>query len=225
LVAEGTPLPVGSLVRDEPGFLAVLVCFCLGLWFCLAPCEDCCSPVLVPVGSGVLDVPVVVVLDDEELDPGFFEGEVEVEVEVELDEVGVVDELEELGVVDVVVVVVVVVTPADGVVVVDGVHCSFSDRTGPLRGRPIAEIGVPGATLTTKVSLAPPTYVTVTVHWSADAVARPTTAIATNNAPASARTVSSLRGPIMAVPLRPMRWCSLHLNNGRNLRRCTDATH
>jgi hypothetical protein len=102
----------------------------------------------VPVGSGVvLDLVVVVVLGDEPL----CEGEVEVEVELggrdEVDEcVGV---LELVGA-DVVVVVVLVVTDTAGVVEVAGAHCSLSEATGPVIGSPIAEMGVPGATLTLK---------------------------------------------------------------------------
>ena len=87
---------------------------------------------------------LVELLDDEP--PPECEGEVEVEVFVVPEFVGV-DELDVL-VVGAVVVVVVVVTPTVGVVVVDGAHCSLSEATGPVIGRPMAEIGVPGATLT-----------------------------------------------------------------------------
>jgi hypothetical protein len=96
---------------------------------------------------------LVVVLDDEP-DPWWCGGEVEVEVEVDL--VGVLDEVDELvGVLELVVgvavlVVVVVVTETAGVVEVAGAHCSLSEATGPVIGRPIAEMGVPGATLTWK---------------------------------------------------------------------------
>jgi hypothetical protein len=217
LVAEGTPLPVGRPGAGALGFFLPLAGF-LCVDFCLPPCEDCCWPVLVPVGSGVLEVPVVVVLDDEDEPEDAFEGEVEVEVEVEPVEVGVVEDVEDVGVADVVVVVVLVVTPADGVVEVDGAHCSLSEATGPGIGRPIAEMGVPGATLTWKTRVWPLTRVTVTVHSSAYAVGIATVAMATKIAPAVASTVSSFRRPIMAAPLRPSRWCALHSNNGRNLR-------
>jgi hypothetical protein len=219
LVADGTPLPVG---RSGAGALCFF--FFLGLAgrlcldFCLPPCEDCCSPVLVPAGSGVLEVLVVVVLDDDEDEPEGFGGEVEVEVEVEPAEVGVVEDVEDVGGAEVVVVVVLVVTPADGVVEVDGAHDSLSEATGPGIGRPIAEMGVPGATLTWKTKVWPLTRVTVTVHASADAVGTEAMAMATNIAPASTSTVSSFRRPIMAAPLRPSSWCALHSNNGRNPR-------
>ena len=149
-------MPEGSLaggVLGFPVFFLVLFFFLafLLLWArCWAPREDCCWPVLVPVGSGVLAVPVFVVLvDEEELPDPLCEGEVEVEVEPEW--VGELDEVEEVGDAAVVVVVVVlVVTATDGVVAVDGAHCSFSETITPCTGSPIAEIGVPGATLTWK---------------------------------------------------------------------------
>ena len=108
----------------------------------------------------------------------------------------------------VVVVVVVVVTPAEGVVDVDGAHCSLSEATGPVIGRPMAEIGVPGATLTWKTRVWPLTRVTVTVQASAEAVGTTVSAQATNTAPAVASTASSLR-LIVAALLRPLRWYAL----------------
>jgi hypothetical protein len=66
---------------------------------------------------------------------------------------GWVDVVELVGVEELVggaVVVVVVVTDTAGAVEVAGAHCSLSEATGPVIGRPIAEIGVPGATLTWK---------------------------------------------------------------------------
>src|SRR5579884_2073781 len=41
---------------------------------------------------------------------------------------------------------------------------------GSLTGNDIADTGVPGGTFTVKVSFWPPTTVTVTTHWSAEAV-------------------------------------------------------
>ena len=124
----------------------------------------------------------------------------------------VVDELvgvEELVVGVAVVVVVLVVTATAGVVVLVGVHCSLSEATGPVIGSPIAEMGVPGATLTWKTSCWPPTSVTVTVQSSADAVGIAARAIATKIVAAMASTVTSFRRPIMAAPLRPSRRCAL----------------
>jgi hypothetical protein len=143
-VAEGTPLPVGRLSAGEVGF----VFFLLFAWdFGWPAREDGPSLWLVPVGTGVVLDVVVVVLDDE---PEPCEGEVEVEVEVVPGCVAV-DELVGVLELDVgVVVVVVVVTDTAGVVEVAGAHCSLSEATGPVIGRPIAEIGVPGATLTLK---------------------------------------------------------------------------
>jgi hypothetical protein len=113
----------------------------------------------------------------------------------------------------VVVVVVVVVTPTVGVVAVDGAHCSLSEATGPGIGRPMAEIGVPGATLTWKTRTWPVTSVTVTVQSSAEAVGTTARAQATTSAPTVASIASSLR-LIVAAPLRPLRWCALQWNNG-----------
>jgi hypothetical protein len=215
LVAEGTPLPVGSLVV---GVLEVCGLLFLCAFF-LPPWEEAPSLLLVPVGSGVLVVEPVVVVDDDVV-VGLCEGEVEVEVEVEP---GELDELvDEVGleVVDVVVVVVLVVTLTEGAVEVDGAHCSLSETTTPLIGSPIAEIGVPGGTLTLKVNVWPPTTVTVTVQASAEAVGIDARAMATNNAPAIARTASSLRRAIMAdLLLQLPRRCELQWNNGTDPRR------
>jgi hypothetical protein len=188
LVAEGTPLPVGRLAV---GVLEVcgLAFFCVFFW---PPWEEAPSLLLVPVGSGVLVVdPVVVVVDD--VFVGLCEGEAEVEVELEPGELDELVDVVGLELVDVVVVVVLVVTLTDGVVEVDGAHCSLSETTTPLIGSPIAEIGVPGGTLTLKVNVWPPTTVTVTVQASAEAVGIDGRAMTTNNAPAIARTASNLR--------------------------------
>jgi hypothetical protein len=152
---------------------------------------------------------LLVVVDDDELgdDPEpLCEGEVEVEVVGEEDEL--VEELELVVGVVVVVVVVLVVTETAGAVVVEGAHCSLSEATGPVMGRPIAEIGVPGATLTWKTRTWPVTSVTVTVQSSASAVGTEPRTIAAKMAPTVASRVSSFRRPIMAAPLRPSRWCA-----------------
>ena len=104
---------------------------------------------------------------------------------------------------------VVVVTETAGVVEVAGAHCSLSEATGPVIGRPMAEIGVPGGTLTWKTRVWPLTRVTVTVQSSAEAVGIAAMAMATNTAMAAASTASSLRRLIMAAPLGPSRWCAL----------------
>lgn len=177
---------------------------------CWPPCDEAPSLRLEPVGTGVVLEELVVVLEDE-LEP-LCEGEVEVEVDVVDPEPVEVVELVgvELLVGLVVVVVVLVVTETAGVVELVGVHCSLSEATGPVIGRPIAEMGVPGATLTWKTSCWPPTRVTVTVQSSADAVGIEARAMATKIAPAMASTASSLRRPITAAPLRPSsRWCAL----------------
>jgi hypothetical protein len=193
---------------DVLGFFAAFF-FALGRWAFCWPLDEGCSPRLVPVGTGVVPVVLVELLDDDP--PPECEGEVEVEVEVvpEPDEVvelvGVDDELL-VGVL--VVVVVVVVAPTAGVVEVDGAHSSCSEATTPVIGRPRAEMGVPGAALTWKTKVLPPTTVTVTVQSSAKAVGIAVSAQATKTAPAVATTASSLRLLIAAL-LRPLRWCAL----------------
>jgi hypothetical protein len=109
-----------------------------------------------------------------------------------------------------VVVVVVVVTDTAGVVEVAGAHCSLSEATGPVIGSPIAEIGVPGATLTLKTRVWPPTRVTVTVQASADAVEIAPMAMAAKTAMAAASTASSWRRLIMAALLGPSGGWALH---------------
>ncbi|HEX3978291.1 MAG TPA: hypothetical protein VHW96_18620 [Solirubrobacteraceae bacterium] len=207
-MAAGTPLPVGRSLVGVVGVVLVFLFFFLA--FGWPATEEGPSPWLVPVGTGVVLDVLVVVLDDEP-DP-LCEGEVEVEGEVAEP---VRDGVEELvGVLEVVggavVVVVVVVTDTAGVVAVVGAHCSLSEATGPVIGRPIAEMGVPGGTFTLKTRVWPLTKVTVTVQASADAVGMAARAMATKIAPAMASTASSFRRPIMAaLLLRPSRWCAL----------------
>jgi hypothetical protein len=135
---------------------------------------------------GGLEVVVFVVLEPEP------EVEVVDELELELDELEL--ELEELELEELEVVELVVGVAVEVAVVGEGPgwQDSLSEATGPEMGRPMAEIGVPGATLTLKVSVWPSTSVTVTVQASADAVGR----LAINDAriaPASASTSQSLR--------------------------------
>lgn len=108
-------------------------------------------------------------------------GGVEDEVEVEVED-------EEL---------VVVVDVADGA----GAHDSLSDTIGPVIGRFIAEIGVPGATFTLNVYVCPPTTVTVTVHASADADGGAVKGTPRSTATTVAARASSLRGRLTAAVL------------------------
>lgn len=199
-------MPLGRFLSEE---VVVVIFFFLACAFCW-PWADAPSLWLAPVGTGVVLDELVVVLDDEPEPDGLCEGEVEVEVVPGCDVVEELVEVEELVLVvaGVVVVVVLVVTDTAGVVAVDGVHCSLSEATGPGMGRPIAEMGVPGGTLTWKVSTWPVTRVTVTVQSSAEAVGIDPMARAMKIDPAMASTASSLRRPITATPLRPSRWCA-----------------
>jgi hypothetical protein len=175
LLAAGTPLPVGSVT-----FFLCLACVgALGAVEVCCGCEDffCCLVGLVGWGVVELRLDEVVV----ELEP---EVEVELEVEEDEDELPVLVLPELLVLVDVVVVV---------VELWDGTHDSLSDTTVPVIGRPIAEIGVPGGTLTLKVSVCPPTRVTRTVQASAEALGMAATAMAIVIAAASARTNHSFR--------------------------------
>ena len=207
LVAAGTPLPVG---RSLAGVVVVLDFFFFFLAFGCPATEEGPSPLLAPLGTGVVLDALVVLLEDEP--DGLCEGEVEVEVDVVGPEPDEVDEL--VGVLELVagamvVVVVVVVVDTAGVVEVVGAHCSLSEATGPVMGRPIAEMGVPGATFTLKTKVWPLTRVTVTLQASADAVGMAASAMATKIAPAMASTASSFRRPIMTALLGPSRWCAL----------------
>ncbi|MFZ1992765.1 MAG: hypothetical protein WAU75_01545 [Solirubrobacteraceae bacterium] len=220
-MAEGTPLPLGSWFFGVAGFAPGFFFFFLLAFFLLAffwpPREDGCSPRLEPVGTGVVLEVLEVVLEPLPLPlcAGGAEVEVEVEVEVELEaelelELDDVDEgvaVVELVGEDVVVVVVVLLvdTETAGVGALDGAHCLLSDWTGPVIGSPIAEMGVPGGTLTLKTRVWPSTRVTVTVHASADAVGMAARAMAMKIAPAMASTANSFRRPITAAPLRPSR--------------------
>src|ERR1019366_4316372 len=189
LVADGTPLPVGSLLAGEVVLVLGLDLdfdFCLGFWrepglIALGPplCVEVGCVLAGPEGCGV---GVGCVLAGREgcggvcVRPVDVVLEVEVELEVEdvvLDEpvvddvvglelVLVLDELEllvELGVELVV----------DELVVVAGPQLIVSDTTTPLIGSESDETGVPAGTLTGKVSCCPPSKVTVTVQASAEA--------------------------------------------------------
>lgn len=97
-----------------------------------------------------------------------------------------------VGVVDVVVVVVV------GVVV--GVHEAWTFLTGPVPGGTRLEAGVPAGALTSKVSTWPVTSVTVTLHWSAEAVGSAAIAMVAIAEPAEmARTFSFRRTDISGL--------------------------
>ena len=89
------------------------------------------------------------------------------------------------GVVLVVVVVVVDVVVFDVVVVVVVVvHEAWTFLTGPVPGGTRLEAGVPGGALTSKVSVWPVSSVTVTLHWSAEALGSTTMAMVASADPA-----------------------------------------
>ena len=176
--------------------------------------EDCCSPRLGLVCFGVVEVELLLVVVE------LLELELELEVEVEL-ELELELELDELDgvpvlVVLLVVLLLVVLVGEDVVLVVVvllvvelGWHDSLSDVTTPVIGRCIDEIGVPGGTLTLKVSVWPVTRVTVTVQASADA----TGMLATSDisiAPASASTSQSFRLPTNVARFLPFPVCLQH---------------
>ena len=65
----------------------------------------------------------------------------------------------------------VVLVPIEGPeLVLVGTHDAVTFLTGPVPGGTSADVGVPGGTLTLKVNICPVSSVTVTVHWSAEAV-------------------------------------------------------
>jgi hypothetical protein len=99
-------------------------------------------------------------------------------------------DVEVLSVVDVVVVVVVVVV----VLVVVGVQDAWTFLTGPVPAGTRLEAGVPGGALTSKVSVWPVSSVTVTLHWSAEALGSTAMAMVARADPAAmARTFSFRR--------------------------------
>jgi hypothetical protein len=85
----------------------------------------------------------------------------------------------------------------------DGVHCSDIEATVPLIGSEIADSGVPGATLTVKVSFWPVISVTVTVHVSAWAEASGMAARAPMAAASAASHIHSFRRLITCLGLLP----------------------
>jgi hypothetical protein len=118
-------------------------------------------------------------------------------------------------VVDVEVVVVLVVEVVVGVVVGVDVHDSDSAATGPVTGSGIADRGVPGGTLTTKVCFCPVTRVTVTVQvsaWAAEtgiAATTPSTELAANSWTHSLPGLTTIFAllPTMSYPVgRPCAW-------------------
>jgi hypothetical protein len=144
-----------------------------------------------PDGAGPELVVELLLLEEDD------EDEVELEVEVWDEVLEELEELEELELGGGVVVVLVVV-------VVSGVQLSLSDATGPGIGRFIAEIGVPGATLTLKVKVWPPTTVTVTVHAPAEAIGGETASVIVSAAPSAASNRNSfpLPGNFSPSPIR-----------------------
>jgi hypothetical protein len=87
-------------------------------------------------------------------------------------------------------VVVVPVLPVDPL----GVHEAWTFFTGPVPGGSSWEAGVPGGALTVKVSVWPVSRVTVTLHWSAEALGSTAMAMVAMADPAEmARTFSFRR--------------------------------
>jgi hypothetical protein len=166
LVADGTPLPVGSLLAagvldfdfdlgfwPEPGLIGLGPPLCADTgWFLGGPERRggvCVGPVEVVLEVEVeleLLVEVVLVVDVVELELKLDELLVEVGVELVVDE-PVVDEP----------------------VVVAGAQLIVSETTTPVIGSDSDETGVPAGTFTGKVNCCPPSSVTVTVHASAEA--------------------------------------------------------
>jgi hypothetical protein len=156
-------------------------------------CDEDFWPWLLEAGAGVVEDPLVVVLDDR-----LCEGELEVELEV-LEP----DELLELGGALVVLAVVVeVLEPA-----LAGVH--EPARSVAPAGRVTCDGVVPGGTLTVKVSVAPVRSLTVTVHVSADAGALPKRRAA-HSVPSSAGTAISLGRRFMAALTPPTNMVRAH---------------
>lgn len=124
------------------------------------------------------------------------EDEGEVEVELELEELG--------GAGDVVVVLVTEGTEIVELELETGWQDSLSDATGPVIGRFICEIGVPGGTSTLKTNVWPATVVTVTVHAWAEAEGMSANAIVMSAALARTSTPINLRRMFTAaLLLRP----------------------
>jgi hypothetical protein len=176
LVADGTPLPVGSLLAagvldfdfdlgfwPEPGLIGLGPPLCADTgWFLGGPERRggvCVGPVEVVLEVEVeleLLVEVVLVVDVVELELELKLDELLVEVGVEL----VVDEPVVDEPVD---------DPVDEPVVVAGAQLIVSETTTPVIGSDSDETGVPAGTFTGKVNCCPPSSVTVTVHASAEA--------------------------------------------------------
>jgi hypothetical protein len=96
-------------------------------------------------------------------------------------------------------------------------HDSVMPSTGSLIGSEIDESGVPGATLTVKFSLAPPSTVTVIVHssaWAVGIAAMPIVRLAVAIATTSFRLLNN--GAFLLPP---------HVIEPRRVRREKDATN
>ena len=206
LAGVGTPGPVGPVVAGDFGVLPFLV---------LALPVRLCVVVVSVLPAPLWSLPVVL---EELCFVGFL-------LPFPDDELGVVDVLvvEVDVVLDVVVVVVVVdvvgvVTGTVGVVLVLGWQEAVTFWTGPMPAGTSCEGGVPGGALTMKVSVCPLSRVTVTVHWSAEAVGNAATAIVTSANAKLVAPIFSLRlldTVSYLLPPRPMR----HLprrNRGRH---------
>jgi hypothetical protein len=74
-----------------------------------------------------------------------------------------------------------------------GAHEAEALLTGPTPAGTICAAGVPGGTLTLKLSVCPVRRVTVTVHWSADALGSAAIPMTTNTDAAVAAAILSFR--------------------------------
>jgi hypothetical protein len=74
-----------------------------------------------------------------------------------------------------------------------GAHEAVALLTGPTPAGTICAAGVPGGTLTLKLSVCPVSRVTVTVHWSADALGSAAIPMTANTDAAVAAAILSFR--------------------------------
>jgi hypothetical protein len=232
LVADGTPLPVGSLFAagavvlglglglgldfdfdfdlgfwPEPGLIGLGPPLCVDVGWILPGPEGCGGVSVAPV-EVVLVVEVVLELVPALVELLLVDVVLVVDV-VELEEVGaelVVDGL----VVDELVVDGLVV---DEPVVVAGPQLIVSETTTPWIGSDSDETGVPAGTSTGKVNCCPPSRITVTVHALAEAsgiAASPRMITADVTAAISFRLPNTVACLLLPSRVR-MEWCRDHM--------------